>query len=998
MFILTGGPGTGKSMIMAWLAGRGPMPVEAEARQQLEQLGTWVKAVHFCVAASGSTDPKELARQMAGQLTRKVPGFGLALAATLGDQVKIATEQHVGRVEKGGSFTGVYIANLNLSGLSEELSFNRILRDPLKRLYEDGYEEPMLLLVDALDEALTYSGGTNVVHLLAKLTDLPTKVRILATTRPDPRVLKCFREVKPFDLIVDAPSDADDIRLYVDERLALSTPAIDYEKRDLLAKRISEAAKGIFLYAYMVLGDLIQRLPNVPDLENYPLSDGLSGLYHDFLNRELGREENRWYVTFRPLLGLIAVAQGEGFTKTQLQQITSKELEQALRVCKQYLIGDLPEGPFRPFHRSFVDFLLEDKENIDYHIDATSVHRQIVEYYRANAESWATVDWSVAPRYALRHLVAHLYQLRQVNGYRNWLHALLETRSFIDQHLASLHKPYLLLDNFRLALNLALEHNDLAQAWCHIREYRRVVSDQIDFERLLTAVEKGNKTGDYGHVTERTTLYGYMPNSQALARLLIAWNAAASGHNTAAESIVKGALERLPPRGTAQIASRQAGSSATQAVEDAIGETLQRLLIRIAQAAKNTIVPQGDWLRHTMSPWPTLTVDATVGRLSESLTSWGEIFDAGQTNDTMESLFQELQERGGRLVGDPNPSLDRDTIYFFQRRLAAGLFNSRQDPSWMAHVKRCVALIALDDYPSYREMALAWVAAAALAQEDLSLAQQALAAVLQGMFRPAPGFWGDTVAAAMDGMARESNQGPNRSHLEGLLEHVEATGERGVDPTVDRKLPEIMLRRKKVGLPQDPWSFRMRRRNALAAVLKRGGKLQAAEAVLQEASAEPHEGSYAGFRALARLSLACRWLEWRRLPEAVDQTSLAETDASYVRDDVLRQERIDLVRKMRNWITDYGQNPAKLKEDEALAELQRKSGLERGVFIEFLSALWFDNGAQLKRLLPFVLDDATTADAVLGRLLGVESLQALPGRPFLQLVNALNIDSGVENE
>ena len=26
LFILTGGPGTGKSMIMAWLAGAGPMP------------------------------------------------------------------------------------------------------------------------------------------------------------------------------------------------------------------------------------------------------------------------------------------------------------------------------------------------------------------------------------------------------------------------------------------------------------------------------------------------------------------------------------------------------------------------------------------------------------------------------------------------------------------------------------------------------------------------------------------------------------------------------------------------------------------------------------------------------------------------------------------------------------------------------------------------------------------------------------------------------------
>jgi len=53
MFILTGGPGTGKSMIMAWLAGHGPMPMQAEARQQLERLRALVKAVHFCVAASG---------------------------------------------------------------------------------------------------------------------------------------------------------------------------------------------------------------------------------------------------------------------------------------------------------------------------------------------------------------------------------------------------------------------------------------------------------------------------------------------------------------------------------------------------------------------------------------------------------------------------------------------------------------------------------------------------------------------------------------------------------------------------------------------------------------------------------------------------------------------------------------------------------------------------------------------------------------------------------
>ena len=110
-----------------------------------------------------------------------------------------------------------------------------------------------------------------------------------------------------------------------------------------------------------MLDELLAHLPDWPDLdlENYPLPDGLSGLYHDFLNRELGRDEDRWYGSFKPVLGLIAVAQGAGLMRAQLAAISGVEVEQPLRVCKQYLAGDLPDGPFRVFHKSFADFLLE---------------------------------------------------------------------------------------------------------------------------------------------------------------------------------------------------------------------------------------------------------------------------------------------------------------------------------------------------------------------------------------------------------------------------------------------------------------------------------------------------------------------------------------------------------------------------------------------------------------------------------------------------------------
>src|SRR5689334_17966910 len=81
LFLLTGDPGTGKSMIMAWLAGFGPLPAEPNAHAQLVRLRAAVKAAHFCRASSRNITPQAFAESIANQLTANVPGFGDALAA-----------------------------------------------------------------------------------------------------------------------------------------------------------------------------------------------------------------------------------------------------------------------------------------------------------------------------------------------------------------------------------------------------------------------------------------------------------------------------------------------------------------------------------------------------------------------------------------------------------------------------------------------------------------------------------------------------------------------------------------------------------------------------------------------------------------------------------------------------------------------------------------------------------------------------------------------------
>jgi len=178
MFLLTGDPGTGKSMIAAWLAGAGPEPENLKDKAQLGQIREHVAAAHFCQVNAGNTSPKSVATKLAEQLTATVPGFSDCILSTMANQIQIDLEQNINAVESGGSVTGVYIANLNLSGMDDEASFNRVLREPLEQLRSASVKRQILLIIDGLDEAITYSGPLNVVQMLARLDNLPSCITV----------------------------------------------------------------------------------------------------------------------------------------------------------------------------------------------------------------------------------------------------------------------------------------------------------------------------------------------------------------------------------------------------------------------------------------------------------------------------------------------------------------------------------------------------------------------------------------------------------------------------------------------------------------------------------------------------------------------------------------------------------------------------------------------------------------------------------------------------
>jgi hypothetical protein len=217
------------------------------------------------------------------------------------------------------------------------------------------------------------------------------------------------------DLVEDRPADTDDIRTYSYRQLV---GIADVVRRMKLAHRLAEEADGVFLYAFLVLPEVRAALARGEEPETITLPKGLAGHYRQFLSRELTVDSRRWFDVYQPLLGTLAVAQGDGLTRKQLKSIVMEGLTQALLVCQQYIGGERPNGPFRIFHQSFAEFLLDENENPSYVIDSADMHRKISASYQLTYRGhWETID-----TYGVTYLLLHLAQGDIENGRLRAIH------------------------------------------------------------------------------------------------------------------------------------------------------------------------------------------------------------------------------------------------------------------------------------------------------------------------------------------------------------------------------------------------------------------------------------------------------------------------------------------------------------------------------------------------------------------------------------------------
>jgi len=403
-FLIIGEPGVGKTAVAARLA--------AEAR--------WVDAMHFCSARDRRwINPRTFAESVSDQLAATKPAFATALLRRSAPNVAIqqtVAGDNVGRL--------VGVETLVVDGSAEDV-FDRLVRAPI-----EAVTEPTILLIDALDESLAYSGSVTIADLVAQSEHLPQPVRFVLTCRPLPDLVRMLRRSGARECVLsarDGPSRdlaLHDVERYV-ARLAPSFELAPELSVPQFVAAVRDRSGGNFLYTRHLLHNLEQQDGPVTRAAISGLPRSLNGVYLDFLHHLAGQAQGQRYREISAVLSILAVAQ-QPLDEDRIAWFTrlpAATVRGALTDLRQFLHTDdtMPAAArtYALYHTSFGDLMLDRDRAEEYWVDGRTAHHAIADAYLDAHRG----DWSGCDDYGLNSLATHLYEAGDVGPLQSLLDA-----------------------------------------------------------------------------------------------------------------------------------------------------------------------------------------------------------------------------------------------------------------------------------------------------------------------------------------------------------------------------------------------------------------------------------------------------------------------------------------------------------------------------------------------------------------------------------------------
>jgi hypothetical protein len=516
-FLITGEPGSGKTAIAARLFqfSAGDFPPNGSAHLGPQSLG----AAHFCSASdANSIDPRSFATSLALQLSARSQAYAQALR-NVGDKVININVQATS--QKLENFTGVVIQNLDVSRISAQDAFNRVVIDPLLET-----KQPFTILVDSLDEALRHSGDVNIVKLLSNVASLPAGVRFILTSRVDNRVEGRFTTAEGLFLSAGehTTQNNDDVEEFAQQRLCAAGFPVDS-----LPALIAGKAEGNFQYAKFVVNALLANQMDASALGGLP--PGLDAIYHESLTRVVDLGGRSWAVDYAPVMGPLSVAQ-ERLTVDELRKFSGQS-ETTVWNCvddlQQFIESDGGEDPrYSLYHHSVTEFFQRRRIpfpaktlNNSFYLPAAEWHRRLAGQYVGAAPG----AWDL---YGLRYAATHLAQAAYASSGAE-RHSAVETlvrltadAGFRSEHLARVGNLPQLQRDLEEALRAAASDavpeglEAIIESALNLVQFRR---NELRPEPLFDLAARGEPESAAG----RLVLFDVDPEWRQVATVLMAW-------------------------------------------------------------------------------------------------------------------------------------------------------------------------------------------------------------------------------------------------------------------------------------------------------------------------------------------------------------------------------------------------------------------------------------------------------------------------------------------
>ncbi|VDB94956.1 unnamed protein product [Peniophora sp. CBMAI 1063] len=397
VFWLNGPAGSGKSTIAKSLA---------ESAFVRDYLG----ATFFCSALGDGSlaDPNIIIPTLTYQLSRTIPRFKTALAKTLEHDPDVAHKDL-------------------------ETQVLQLLIEPLKVVQD---YDVILLVLDGLDECSPERTAATLLHLLVKHTAKIPVLRLLVSSRPEPRLRSVFRQCAGIHRRlalhhVNADLIQHDIRMYLHSALSaipeeLDIPNLSDWPRDRDVTALAEKSGQLFIYAATAVRfiahdrirdpqrqlDVLLGMRTVSNGKPYsPLDD----LYLHLLNGALPSDaEPEDIERFKSVLGTI-LSSREVLplpTLSFFAQIDQAALSRALYHLHSVIVSS-DEAP-RVYHPSFAEFITDPQRCTERFYVCLNGQNQVIAVRALDVlavdlrRGMRRVDLTPEIRYACRYWAAHV--------------------------------------------------------------------------------------------------------------------------------------------------------------------------------------------------------------------------------------------------------------------------------------------------------------------------------------------------------------------------------------------------------------------------------------------------------------------------------------------------------------------------------------------------------------------------------------------------------------